>query len=310
MSSTLEVIDFYRPDDNTKNIYISNIPSTVVETQLTEYLYKSFSQFGLLYEVQILAASCDSDGIIANGNDSNDAKTGCLYAFVKFYSSRCAANALNHCSSCLCLAGQQLRVKYASRKKSVKSVHLYISKCYELANFYLGFNGYCTSVLMMKCEIKGSADAKSVYSVCKVELCLPCHGLRTTATGRSVQPCNTPDSTCTARCRAMKLAYQTAVELSFTHLLLVIVNDNKVFVEINSAADEHNILDDDSTTSVISVNSLLTDPDCEDSIDRIMPEAAAASRAVSEKPHTEQDLLNQQLLTELESDDWNSTIAV
>ena len=44
------------------------------------------------------------------------------------------------------------KVKYASRKKAPLACGLYISKCYELANYYLGFNSWSisiTSVLML-----------------------------------------------------------------------------------------------------------------------------------------------------------------
>ena len=41
------------------------------------------------------------------------------------------------------------KVKYASRKKvppTAACQHLYISKCYELANYYLGFNAWNVTI--------------------------------------------------------------------------------------------------------------------------------------------------------------------
>jgi len=41
------------------------------------------------------------------------------------------------------------KVKYASRKKvppTAACQHLYISKCYELANYYIGFNAWNVTI--------------------------------------------------------------------------------------------------------------------------------------------------------------------
>jgi len=46
-----------------------------------------------------------------------------------------------------------------------------------------------------------------------------------------------------AVCRSMKRAYQSAVQNAFSHLLLVVLDNGKVFVDVNSViSDEANHL--------------------------------------------------------------------
>jgi len=59
--------------------------------------------------------------------------------------------------------------------------------------------------------------------VCRVVCLCICLCVSVDMSGRSV-----------AVCRCMKRAYQSAVENAFSHLLLVVLDNGKVFVDVNS----------------------------------------------------------------------------
>lgn len=229
----LEIIEFRRPVESSKNLYITNISNELGEDVLTSYLEKSFSAFGLLYEVQV-----------CSGADLRS-----LYAFVKFYSSQAAARALHMTRGQLYLGGQHLKVKYVCRKKEVEALPLYVCKCYELANYYLGFNAWNTSIASMTEVSAGADNSSTVAYVCRVNLdirncLLHVEGCGFASQNHDDQHSSDAGSRSAAVCRAMKRAHQYAVENAFSQLLLVLLDSGKVFVDINST-----VIDDSSQLS-------------------------------------------------------------
>jgi len=62
-------------------------------------------------------------------------------------------------------------VKFASRKKEAQTSGLYVSKCYELANYYLGFNTWNTSIASVIVHTDWSCSAYSMSCCSIVEMC-------------------------------------------------------------------------------------------------------------------------------------------
>ncbi|KAI0226085.1 RAD52 motif-containing protein 1 [Lamellibrachia satsuma] len=135
---------------------------------LQETLYERFSQYGLVYEVQVMtsglpanptatiqpgANSCKSPEVsgAAIGQVRRDVSGDCsdrgYYAFVKFYSTIDAGTALKDLRGRFYLKGQHAKVRLAQRKALSTPQPLRVNKCYSLANHYLGFNGWHTRIL-------------------------------------------------------------------------------------------------------------------------------------------------------------------
>lgn len=254
-----EIIEFTRPDGNDKNLYITNISSNFDEAELQETLYERFSQYGLVYEVQVMtsglpanatspaqqrAGSCQSEEVApaAVRRMDRDASDGCgYYAFVKFYSAVDTSRALKELSGRLYWRGQHAKVRLAKRKIPSTRQPLHVSKCYNLANHYLGFNNWNTRILALKMDVLDETPpgAQSVGYFCVVRIELE-HGLHADGVGIAQQTWSHTDLSGrgVAVCRARKRAHQLACEDAFSRILLVIVAGSKVYVEVNTTVEE------------------------------------------------------------------------
>ena len=56
-----------------------------------------------------------------------------------------------------------------------------------------------------------------------------------------------------ARCRSMKCAYRSAVENAFSHLLLVMLDNDKLFVDVNVAMATDSAAGLDSQSALLMV---------------------------------------------------------
>ncbi|VDH91338.1 RAD52 motif-containing protein 1 [Mytilus galloprovincialis] len=136
MSCSVEIIDFKRPEGNRKNLYVNSIPGSSAE-DVQEYLYSVFSLYGLIHGIQIYPYS--------TSNQSE--KVAGYYGFVTFYSVIAAHSAKESLSNKITISGTECKIAYAKRKKDTQTVTtLHFAKCQELANYYLGFNGWSTTI--------------------------------------------------------------------------------------------------------------------------------------------------------------------
>ncbi|KAK2165154.1 hypothetical protein LSH36_54g07006 [Paralvinella palmiformis] len=240
----IDIIEFVRPDDNKNSLYITGVSETIEQNELYDILYEKFSPFGLLYEVFIMDSRL-STTVDPNQLDSVTKKShscpGSLYAFVKFYSQRAAARAKRELTGQLCIAGNCIKIQYSTRQPPAEAVSLYHNKCYELANYYLGFNGWSISIIMCK-ENKEHSVIKpdQVQYICGVKLHIPCHGLTTEGYGVATTSYDNkdPPTKGVAVCRAKKQAHQQAVQNGFCHLIIIVLDNSKVYVDINSTVED------------------------------------------------------------------------
>ncbi|NXA16794.1 RDM1 protein, partial [Sapayoa aenigma] len=124
------------------------------------------------------------------------------------------------------------------------------SKCQELANHYLGFNGWSSRIIMLqnvsgfdgeKEEVGKASQKRSLKFLCALEVTLPNHGVcsRGVALGEAdAGSGEDPLELLMATRRAQKLAVGKALSGAFQKILLVVLENGKVAVEYNSSQEE------------------------------------------------------------------------
>lgn len=252
----LEVIDFFWSNDEEKIIYVSNF-NAKSEDVATSFLYKSLGDLGPIYELVIFNSLTKSNEETLNGSDSRITygdESFC--ALVKFYSKKSAKLALN---SEIKFKGQKLKLKYSNKKKVHLPKILYYKKCLELANYYLGFNGWSLQVLDLN-EIKqtsGEDPLPVVAFECVVVVGIPRGSVESRGHGRASEsyPEGAPAVKYQMYPRVRKEAYKLAVENAFSQILLVVLDNGKVHVE--HSGDQENY----DNSELLTVNEIADYPE-------------------------------------------------
>ncbi|XP_077316283.1 RAD52 motif-containing protein 1 isoform X2 [Lithobates pipiens] len=140
-----EVVAFTVPAESNKVVFVWNITARLSEGEIYCSLMKVFSQFGPLYCLKLFPNA----GVADPG----------YYAVIRYFSSQCAKKAHVACDRKSLFQDTPLKVQVCNRKKSLqfKSLELYGYKCKELANYYLGFNGWSQRVIAIQ-NITGLDD--------------------------------------------------------------------------------------------------------------------------------------------------------
>ncbi|NXF78461.1 RDM1 protein, partial [Sclerurus mexicanus] len=143
------------------------------------------------------------------------------------------------------------------------------NKCQELANHYLGFNGWSSRIIMLQNvsgfdgenEETGKTSQKgSVKFLCAQEVTLPNHGVRSRGVALGEADVGTgedPLEFLTATRRAQKLTVGKALSAAFQKILLIILENGKVAVEYDSSQEEPtDSLTEEELKGLIQVNEL------------------------------------------------------
>ncbi|KFO83455.1 RAD52 motif-containing protein 1, partial [Buceros rhinoceros silvestris] len=201
-------------------------------------LFSTFSKFGPLYSVR-----AHRNAAVAGPGH---------YAVIKFYSAGDASRAQRACNGQRLFQKSPVKVCVCTRRKGFQQQDLVLSstKCQELANHYLGFNGWSSRIITLqnvsgfdgKNEELGKTSAKRpVKYLCAVEVTLPSHGVRTrgVALGQAdAEDGADPLEVVRAARRAQKAAAGKALSSAFQKILLVVLENGKVAVEYNSSPEE------------------------------------------------------------------------
>ncbi|XP_052555607.1 RAD52 motif-containing protein 1 isoform X5 [Tympanuchus pallidicinctus] len=140
-------------------------------------LLSVFSKFGLLYSVR-----AHSNAAVAG--------PGC-YAIIKFYSAADASRAQQACNGQKLFQNSPMKVCVCTKQKGFQQQVLALNsnKCQELANHYLGFNGWSSRIITLQ-NLSGFDDEneevgkkRCVRYLCAVEVTLPNHGVRSRGVG-------------------------------------------------------------------------------------------------------------------------------
>ncbi|XP_020628514.1 RAD52 motif-containing protein 1-like [Orbicella faveolata] len=111
--SSVELIEFFRPHKNEVNLYVTNISRRLEKEVVQVKLLEIFSQFGLVYEVQVIDSSDSSEAPEESTVNCSELNYSSLYAFVKFYSARAAKKAKERINGKRLLGGQILKVSFS-----------------------------------------------------------------------------------------------------------------------------------------------------------------------------------------------------
>ncbi|XP_001630648.3 RAD52 motif-containing protein 1 [Nematostella vectensis] len=275
MAGRVELIEFVRPESNDVNLYITGISKKLDAEQAEIKLRGIFSRFGLIYEVQVVD-TLSSENV--EGPQFLGGNTGGLYAFVKFYSAKAALRAKEEVNGKWLIDGNILKVQFASRKKpSGVPSPLYMAKCVELAHYYLGFNGWSTSVIsitpvpadathspqsnpapshpMYRCIVRLEIKDSSTY----------CDGIGYGGDRYVLEKEKDPAKRVELIGIAKKIAHRHALENAFRRVILMVFDNGKVAVEIN----QMDIMDLEMncvTENVVHVN-VIEEPEHDDDDD-------------------------------------------
>ncbi|XP_065554924.1 RAD52 motif-containing protein 1 isoform X2 [Lathamus discolor] len=217
-------------------------------------LFSAFSRFGPLYSVRARR---------------NAAVAGPGYcAVIKFYSAGDASRAQHACNGQRLFQKSPLKVCVCTKQKGLQQKVLALSsnKCQELANHYLGFNGWSSRIITLQ-NISGFGGENEdlertlpVKYLCAVEVTLPEHGVCTRGVALAEADIeNSADSLelLTATRRAQKLAAGRALASAFQKILLIVLENGKVAVEYSSSQEEPtDCLTEEELKRLVQVNEL------------------------------------------------------
>ncbi|XP_077863941.1 RAD52 motif-containing protein 1-like [Saccoglossus kowalevskii] len=184
MSSIVEIIEFKQPDYIDNTLYVCGMKGRYDEIQLAAKLNDTFSRFGLLYNVQVHVGKLIA---INEEEDDNETPIKSYYAFVKYYSHNAAVQARRIMNG-RTLMDQALFVSIiCDPKRSVdpNQYYLGLNRCQELANYYLGFNSWSSSItsMMQDCDDITSIDNTTnmrYICICKLKIIkynIECEGI-------------------------------------------------------------------------------------------------------------------------------------
>ncbi|NWX50026.1 RDM1 protein, partial [Steatornis caripensis] len=249
-----EVVEFRVPTGSAQRLLVWGLePGPGLEHSL----FSAFSKFGPLYSVR------------AHRNAAV-AGPGC-YAIIKFYSAGDASRAQNACNGQRLFQKSPLKVCVCTKQEGFQQQVLALNsnKCQELANHYLGFNGWSSRIITLENlsgfdgeneEMRKTSQKRSMKYLCAVEVTLPNHGVRTRGVAlvkADLENREDPLEFVTASRRVQKLAVAKALSSAFQKILLVVLENGKVVVEYNSTQEElTDSLTEEEMKGLVQVNEL------------------------------------------------------
>ncbi|NWI63847.1 RDM1 protein, partial [Todus mexicanus] len=170
-----ELVEFRVPSGSARTLLVWGLEPQL-EPGLEHSLFSAFSKFGPLYSVRV-------------HRNAAVAEPG-YYALIKFYSAGDASRAQRACNGQRLFQKSPVKVCVCTKQKGFQQQVLALNstKCQELANHYLGFNGWSSRIITLQNvsgldgeneELGKAFEKRSVKYLCAVEVTLPKHGLRT-----------------------------------------------------------------------------------------------------------------------------------
>ncbi|XP_001375799.2 RAD52 motif-containing protein 1 isoform X2 [Monodelphis domestica] len=240
-----ELLSFTIPAGSEKTLFVWELNPGPGPESLKHSLFTVFSQFGLLYSVRVFP-------------NAPGATPG-FYAIIKFYSARDACSAQKACDQKQLFQNSPVKVRLCTRRKMHQyPIHpLNSFKCQELANYYLGFNGWSKRIITLQklsdfkvkentSPIKSSARQSLKY-FCALEVVLPAYSCRSPGAGIAedyLEQLEGPLEFILKRKKTQKLAIQKALSDAFQKLLMVVLESGKVVVEYRSTEERDSATDE------------------------------------------------------------------
>uniref|UniRef100_A0AAY4E2I5 DM1 domain-containing protein n=1 Tax=Denticeps clupeoides TaxID=299321 RepID=A0AAY4E2I5_9TELE len=248
MDLEVDVVEFRVPLENNKTILIWDILPDNSEAFIYEAVWNTYSAFGALYLVKL----CPNAAVAEPG----------FYALVKFYSAAQASKA-QRATDRRCLFQRSPLKVCLSTKTTPAFPHsarmLSHAKCQDLANHYLGFNGWSTRIITVGKLISVEAGGQEILLKygCIAELIFPHHGVSCRGMGvaeESLSKDGDQVELLLKRGKLQKWAKSNAVVNAFERVLLLILGNGKVVVECRTDPDD--ILPDEDLEGIIKVNDI------------------------------------------------------
>ncbi|ESO05754.1 hypothetical protein HELRODRAFT_191375 [Helobdella robusta] len=251
----IEVIDFYWKRENDKILIIDDIrcESSDSEDVICNRLYEYFSKHVLVYDLTVFKSSYS-----VNQTESYSSMEGNFYnyyAMLKLYSKEGATKILQRNNY---FDGQLLKVKHSNKQDVSLPKIFYYKKCFELANYLLGFNGWSLGLSKFE-EVPDSQkedDAVTHLNIlCTVKLKFTPVGKECCGKGTAsdTYASNVHEEKSVAFNKCKKRAYANAVEDAFSKVLLVVLDNGKVHIEI---IERSPVISDEEKCSYLHVNSV------------------------------------------------------
>ncbi|XP_070837856.1 RAD52 motif-containing protein 1 [Chaetodon trifascialis] len=247
----VDILEFQVPVENNKTLFVWDIHPNHTEAQIYDRLYSVFSSFGPLYLLKVLPnAALGPPG---------------FYAIIKFYSAAQASKALQQTDGRSLFQSSPLKVRLSSKQTphflSDSRRPLSHTRCLELANHCLGFNGWTSDIITLREltneeeEEEGGGRWRRLRFGCLLQLSFP-HHRQTTRAAAVVEDsftCTGPGALLQTRCKLVKLVREKALVQAFTTVLLIVLGDGKVMVEVKQTSDQ---LLPEQTEGVLQVNEV------------------------------------------------------
>ncbi|XP_026180486.1 RAD52 motif-containing protein 1 isoform X2 [Mastacembelus armatus] len=175
-------------------------------------------------------------------------------ALIKFYSAAQASKAQRLTDGRSLFQSSPLKVKLSSKQTHFLSHIRPLSHthCMDLANHYLGFNGWTSDIITLK-ELpsaeeeegggefeEGGGMRRRLRFGCLLQISFPHYGQKTrgAAVVEDSFTCTGPDVLLQKRCKLQKLVRDQALVQAFTTVLLILLGNGKVMVEVKQTSDQ------------------------------------------------------------------------
>ncbi|XP_067869316.1 RAD52 motif-containing protein 1 isoform X1 [Heterodontus francisci] len=256
-----EIVDFKVPTGNNKTLFVCNILPRESEAEIYDCILKTFSEFGLLYSVRV----CRNATVAEPG----------YYAVIKFYSALKAYRAQNVTNKQCLFQRIPLKVQMCTKQRTMKvfqerQLPLNSNKCQELANYYLGFNGWSSRIIALQnisdtdgCDENTQElvqpERKNIKYICIMEVKFINYGMSCRGFGISEafdQDATDPLNFALKLGRAQKSATQKALSDAFQKILLVVLGNGKVSLQWSLEQDETDCFTEEELQTQLQVNDI------------------------------------------------------
>uniref|UniRef100_A0A8C2ZC63 RAD52 motif-containing protein 1 n=1 Tax=Cyclopterus lumpus TaxID=8103 RepID=A0A8C2ZC63_CYCLU len=215
----VDILEFKVPVENHKTLFVWDIQPDHTEAQVYAGLLDVFSSFGPLHLLKV----CPNSALHPPG----------FYALIRFYSASQASEAQRHTDGRPLIQNLPLKVRLSSKHTHYLSDNgrpLSHAHCLELANHYLGFNGWTFDIITVRSEgLPGFTSSQSRWRRlkfgCMLQLSFPHHGL-TTRGAAMVEDgftCTGPDVLLQNRRKLQKRVREKALVQAFSSVLLILL---------------------------------------------------------------------------------------
>ncbi|XP_018620012.2 RAD52 motif-containing protein 1 [Scleropages formosus] len=251
MDTEVDVIEFRVPTENSKTLFIWDISAAFSAAHVYESLWSFFSRFGAIYWLKV-----SPHAAVARPAFS---------AVVKFYSAAQASRAQRGASEEPLFHKSPLKVRLCTKQYPADFHNirpLSVTKCQQLANYYLGFNGWSSRVVTLKsiCDNDDCGEPQTCTVLkygCIVELNFPLHAVRCRGVGVTEETFEQnpgPEELCVKRGELQKRARDRAMVDAFRKVLLVVLGNGKVAVECR--LDPEEMIPDEELEGLVKVNDI------------------------------------------------------